>query len=133
MNFELPTAEAFVELRLLAGMSARNIQGVQKGLAHSNYMVTVRDGELLVGMGRIIGDGATTFQIVDVVVHPNYQGKGIGKKIMTALMKWLEAHATPQSYVSLIADGDAKFLYEKFGFKLTTPKSIGMHQLMKTT
>ena len=127
MNFELPTAEEFVNLRLLAGLSARDIRGVKIGLVNSNYMVTFRDGDLLVGMGRIIGDGMTTFQIADMAVHPNYQGKGLGRAIMAELMKWLEENATPNSYVSLIADGDAKFLYEKFGFEVTILYSIGMH------
>lgn len=36
-------------------------------------------------MGRIIGDGGTAFQIVDVCVHPAHQGRGLGKRIMAAL------------------------------------------------
>jgi len=128
MSFESPTAEEFVSLRLLAGMTVRDVQGVEVGLANSNHVVIFRDGELLVGMGRVIGDGATTFQIADIAVDPNYQGQGLGKAIMAELVKWLEENATPDSYVSLIADGDAKFLYEKFGFKATAPHSIGMHR-----
>lgn len=131
MTFELPNAEEFVNLRILAGMSVRSVEGVKIGLVHTNHMVTFRDGELLVGMGRIIGDRATTFQITDVVVHPDYQGKGLGKAIMKELVDWLEENAVPPAYVSLIADGDAKFLYEKFEFKVVTPYSVGMHKLIK--
>ena len=130
MSFELPTAEEFVNLRLLAGMSARDIDGIKVGLINSNHMVVFRDGNLLVGMGRIIGDGMTTFQISDMVVHPEYQGKGLGKAIMTDLMKWLDANTSPYSYVSLVADSEAKFLYEKFGFEDTMPHSIGMQRFM---
>ena len=131
MNFELPTAEEFVNLRLLAGMATRDIEGAKIGLANSNYMVTFRDDDLLVGMGRIIGDGMTTFQITDMAVHPSYQGKGLGRAMMAELMEWLEENATPHSYVSLVADGDAKFLYEKFGFEMTTPYSVGMQKFIK--
>jgi len=131
INVELPTAEEFVNLRLLAGMSVRDVEGVKGGLVNSNHMVTVRAGDLLVGMGRVIGDGMTTFQIADMAVHPKYQGKGIGKMIMSQLMNWLEEHATPHSYVSLVADGDAKFLYEKFGFEMTAPFSLGMYRYIK--
>ena len=128
INFELPTAEEFVNLRLLAKMSARDVRGIEIGLVNSNHVVTFRDGDLLVGMGRVIGDSATTFQITDIAVHPDYQGKGIGKSIMAELINWLEENATPNSYISLVADGDAKSLYEKFGFEVTTPYSIGMHR-----
>ena len=129
-SFELPTAEEFVNLRLLAGMSVRDIAGVKIGLKNSNHVVVIRDGDLLIGMGRIIGDGMTTFQIADMAVHPDYQGKGLGKSIMTELVKWLEENASPHSYVSLIADGNARLLYEKFGFEPTTPHSIGMHRFL---
>ena len=130
MSLNLPTGEEFVNLRLLAGMSIRDSYGATIGLKNSNYVVTFIDEDLLVGMGRIIGDGMTTFQIVDVVVHPNYQGKGLGKAIMTQLINWLSENATPNSYVSLISDGKANFLYEKFGFKETMPNSMGMHMFI---
>ena len=131
MSFSYPTPEEYVNLRVLADMSPRDVEGAKIGLANSNHMVTCRDQGTLVGMGRIIGDQATTFQIVDVAVHPNYQGKGLGKRIMQELMKYLEKNASPNSYVSLLADGDAKYLYEKFGFKLSAPDdSLGMHLFM---
>ena len=131
MNSKWPTAEEFVALRVKAGMTPRDMEGAKIGLLNSNYMVTVRDGDLLVGMGRIIGDGATTFQITDMVVHPNYQGKGLGKKMMGELISWLEENATPNAYVSLIADGDAKYLYKQFGFEDVVPYSIGMQRFIK--
>lgn len=131
MSFDLPTAKEFVDLRVLAGMTARSVEGARQGLPHSNCMVTLRKDKLLIGMGRIIGDGATTFQIADIVVHPDHQGKGLGKTIMTELMKWLEENASPQSYVSLLADGDAKFLYEAFGFVESAPYTVGMQQFLE--
>jgi len=130
MSFDLPTAGEFVNLRSLVGMSGRDIAGAKRGLANSNCMITFRDGKLLIGMGRVIGDGATTFQIADMAVHPNYQGKGIGKAIMKELVDWLEENASPNSYVSLVADGSAKFLYEKFGFIETESDSIGMYRFI---
>ena len=128
--YDIPTAEEFVELRLKAGMSPRDIGGARKGLFNSNFMVIYRDGGKLIGMGRIIGDGATTFQIADMAVDPAYQGQGLGKSMMGELVKWLEVNASPGSYVSLIADGDASYLYEKFGFVPSLPLSQGMHRFI---
>lgn len=47
---------------------------------------------------------------------------------MAALVDELERRAPKGAYVSLIADGDARFLYEKFGFRDTAPVSIGMQR-----
>jgi ribosomal protein S18 acetylase RimI-like enzyme len=82
-------------------------------------------------MGRIIGDGGTAFQVVDICVHPAHQGRGLGRRIMAALTDELERRAPATAYVSLIADGPARFLYEKFGFADTAGHgSIGMYRFM---
>lgn len=44
-------------------------------------------------MGRIVGDGALNFDIVDVAVDPLHQGKGLGRVIMETLVAWLDSHA----------------------------------------
>lgn len=54
-------------------------------------------------MGRIVGDGALNFEIVDVAVDPEHQGKGLGRKIMEALLSWLEQQAPVGAYITLIA------------------------------
>ena len=77
-------------------------------------------------MGRIIGDGGTAFQMVDIALEPAHQGRGLGKAIMAALMDRLNAYAPEGAYVSLIADGDARHLYARYGFEAVMPASIGM-------
>jgi GNAT superfamily N-acetyltransferase len=77
-------------------------------------------------MGRVIGDGGTAFQIVDIAVLPEHQKRGLGKRIVSALVDWLHANAPKSAYVSLIADGPAKDLYAQYGFEPTAPASIGM-------
>ncbi len=77
-------------------------------------------------MGRVIGDGGCNFELVDVAVHPEYQRRGLGYQIMEVLMNDLRANAPKSAYVCLIADRGAPALYEKFGFELTAPDSVGM-------
>ena len=79
-----------------------------------------------IGMGRVIGDGGTAYQAVDIAVLPAHQKKGLGKRIVAALVGWLHANAPKSAYVSLIADGPAKDLYAQYGFKPVMPESIGM-------
>ena len=123
---QTPGVAEFMQLRKEAGLSENELIAATKGLAGTCCAVCVRDDEKLVGMGRVVGDGGCFFQIVDIAVHPDYQRRGIGIQIMTRLMEHLRRTAPKSAYVSLIADGGATKLYEKFGFNLTAPASVGM-------
>lgn len=96
------------------------------GLKNSIFIVTLRDFDKLIGMGRIIGDKGCFYHIMDIAVAPSYQGKGLGKLIMLEINKYLENHVPKTSYVSLIADVPADRLYKKLGFEYSEPKSAGM-------
>lgn len=87
----------------------------------------VKEGDEVIGMGRVIGDGGCFCQVVDICVLPDKQGKGIGKLIMQRITHFIQSKLPQSCYTSLIADGDAAFLYEKFGFKETLPESKGMY------
>ncbi|WP_067838051.1 GNAT family N-acetyltransferase [Amphibacillus sediminis] len=124
-----PDPEAYIQLRREGGMSGKAIEAATIGLKHSLFCVCLYDGDTLVGMGRIIGDGATFFQIVDIVVKPSYQGQGLAKRVMAELMNYLDHHTYTGSYVSLMADTPADQLYKKFGFNYTSPRSVGMAKM----
>ncbi|MCC0577466.1 MULTISPECIES: GNAT family N-acetyltransferase [Streptomyces] len=127
----VPSVEVFRRLRTDAGLSDKAPEAVAIALPNTWYGVILRHEGEPIGMGRIIGDGGTAFQIVDICVHPAHQGRGLGRRIMAALTEELERRAPATAYVSLIADGPARFLYEKFGFADTAGHdSIGMYRLM---
>lgn len=121
-----PGMDDYLRLRVAAGLSPKTREGAAIGLPNSWYGVTIRHAGRAVGMGRVIGDGGTAFQIVDIAVEPEHQGKGLGKRIMSALMERLHSQAPAGAYVSLIADGDARHLYAQYGFEPVMPASIGM-------
>ena len=127
----VPSVEVFRRLRTDAGLSDRHPAAVAAALPNTWYGVVLRHEGEPIGMGRIIGDGGTAFQVVDICVHPAHQGRGLGRRIMAALTEELERRAPATAYVSLIADGPARFLYEKFGFADTAGHgSIGMYRFM---
>lgn len=121
-----PGIDDYRRLRLVSGLSEKTLAAAEAGLPNTWFAVTIRHDGRFVGMGRVIGDGGTAFQIVDIAVEPEHQGKGLGKRIVAALVDHLRANAPASAYVSLIADGDAQFLYAKYGFAPVTPASIGM-------
>ena len=82
-------------------------------------------------MGRVVGDNGLFYQLVDVAVEPDHQGRGLGKTIVRTLMGRLEIVAPAEAYVSLIADGTADLLYAQFGFQSTAPVSIGMARWLR--
>ena len=51
-------------------------------------------------MGRIVGDGALNFEIVDIAVDPAHQGRGLGRIIMENIIRWLDSNAYKGAYVS---------------------------------
>jgi ribosomal protein S18 acetylase RimI-like enzyme len=127
----VPSVAVFRRLRTDAGLSDKAPEAVALALPHTWHGVVLHHEGKPIGMGRIIGDGGTAFQIVDVCVHPAHQGRGLGSRIMAALTKELERLAPATAYVSLVADGPARVLYEKFGFADTaTHDSIGMYRVM---
>ncbi|MEO9336867.1 GNAT family N-acetyltransferase [Mesorhizobium sp. SB112] len=121
-----PDVETYRRLRRISGLSEKSLEAATRGLPNTLFAVTIVSNGEKVGMGRIIGDGGCFYQITDIAVDPAHQGKGLGKMIMKALVDHLRETAPKSAYVSLIADGPAKHLYEKFGFKATAPVSIGM-------
>jgi len=125
---ELPDPETFAALREAAGMPPRSLEGVERGLPNSLYgVIAVHDPtEAVVGMGRIVGDDGTVYQISDMAVHPDHQRQGLGTRLMERLEAYLEETAPPQAYVNLVADVDG--FYENFGFEPTRPASKGMYR-----
>jgi GNAT superfamily N-acetyltransferase len=123
-----PTVQEYCDLRIRVGLSAKSVEAAAAGLPNTRYAVVLEHGGVAIGMGRVIGDGGTAFQITDIAVLPEHQKRGLGKRIVEALVAWLRATAPKSAYISLIADGPARDLYAQYGFKPTTEHgSIGMY------
>lgn len=70
------------------------------------------DREKLVGAARAISDGVSSSAIYDVVVDPAYQGKGIGRRLMDAILEQL-----PKRSVMLVSTHGNEQFYRKLGFR----------------
>lgn len=125
-----PTAEDYIKLRVRSGLSPKSLEAAKKGLPNSLYAVHFKYIDQTVAMGRVIGDGACFFEIVDIAVDPSFQGQGLGKKIMSHIENYLDQAAMVGSYVSMIADKPE--FYKKLGYKLTSPEAQGMYKRLKS-
>jgi len=112
------TPEEFNTLRSSVGWVEIETSLAIKGLEHSAFIVCVRDGERAIGTARIITDYGYTVYIADVIVHPDYQGNGIGREIMSRIMAYIDENIAPgqEKLIALMAAKDKEGFYEKFGF-----------------
>jgi ribosomal protein S18 acetylase RimI-like enzyme len=122
---KVPSVEDFLRLRIISGLTPRPAKAVKKALPNSLFGVHLIIDDKTVGMGRVVGDGALNFEIVDVAVDPQYQGQGLGRLVMQNIMRYLDANAPEGAYITLLAD--VPELYTKFGFVLSRPECEGMH------
>jgi ribosomal protein S18 acetylase RimI-like enzyme len=113
----LPSVEEFNYLRQLAEWPVIDPLRAKKGLENSLFGVCAVDSnQSVIGMGRIAGDDAIYLHILDVIVHPKYQRKGIGKMLMMELLKYAESVAGKNSHIGLMASKGREQFYRDLGF-----------------
>lgn len=93
--------------------SARKPDLLHKALVASHALVTAWDGDRLVGLGNAISDGYLVVYYPHMLVHPDYQGQGIGTRLMQMLMSRYEGFHQHM----LVADGQSIDFYRKCGFE----------------
>ena len=104
---------------------------VEKSLDNDLFSVCLFDDDKLVGIGRIVGDGAIYFYIQDIIVIPSHQGKGIGTLIMNEIESYLNDNAYNNSFIGLMAAEGVQGFYHRFGYKERDNNKPGMSKLMK--
>ncbi len=112
------TAEALAGLRDLAGWQHIVAEQAKKALENTCFSIAAVEEGRVVGIGRLVGDGAMIWYIQDVIVVPEYRRSGVGTAIVQKLMDYVRSEAIPGTSVSvglMAAKGKEPF-YEKFGF-----------------
>lgn len=112
------TGEEYNELRVSVEWRPISEGQAERGLAHTTFLAAVRDGDRIVGMGRMLFDFGYTAYLGDVIVRPEYQGQGIGRQIVQRLIdRTMEAAKEDDKIMFiLVAAKDKEPFYEKFGF-----------------
>jgi GNAT superfamily N-acetyltransferase len=102
-----------------AGQMPRGV--FDRAIAGSLCFGVLKDGTL-VGFARVITDRATFAYVSDVFVDPDCRGRGIGKAIMSAIMRHPELQ---DLRLWLLLTADAHGLYARYGF--SAPAMPGRH------
>lgn len=110
---QITTEEVIALYKANEWSSANKPEQLLAGLRNSHTLVTARINNQLVGLANAISDGHLVVYYPHMLVHPDFQGQGIGRKIMVALQsKYKNFHQQ-----MLTADGKAIDFYKSVGFE----------------
>src|SRR2546428_5683914 len=109
---KIPIDSVVALYKSLGWSSAKKPKLLHNALLGSHSLATAWDGDRLIGLGNAISDGHLVVYYPHLLVHPDYQGRGIGSQLMRMLM------ANYQGFHQhmLVADGRAIEFYRKCGF-----------------
>lgn len=115
--------EQLVHLFEIAAFWARERTKPDLGIAiaHSCPVVTVWAGACLIGFARATSDGVYRATIWDVVIHPDYQGAGLGRKLVQTVLG--HPHVSRVERVYLMTTHQQPF-YERIGFQANSTTTM---------
>lgn len=121
--------EDFQKIRSNVEWNELSFRQVEKALKHSMINVSVFYYSECVGIGRIVGDSVLKGMITDVMVKKEYQGKGVGKLIVTSLISKLNEMVSVGESFQLEASPTAsnRDFYIKCGLKYKPENQDGVY------
>lgn len=124
---ERPEIEKYIKLREKVGWGNIEKEVVETSFNNTIYFVSAYDNEELIGFGRMIGDMSMFLYIQDIMINPDYQGLGIGKKIVISIIENAKKLKNKNQNIRLYlgsVKGKEEF-YRKLGFITREEKGLG--------
>lgn len=121
------SAADFNALTEAVGWGTRDRAVVETALSNTFYSVCAVEGGRLVGYARLIGDKTIFLYVQDVMVRPEYQGMGIGTKLMEKITEKISEckAASPDLRAYLGASKGRESFYRRFGFLTRGEADLG--------
>lgn len=121
----------FEQLQELFNLSAfwaqdRTIKDLETVISNSNPVVTVWDGGKLIGFARANSDGIYRATIWDVVIHQDYQGRGLGAELIKIMLSHPLLAKVEKIY--LMTTHQQKF-YQRMGFVENQTTTMVRHKI----
>ena len=110
------SAKAISDLRASVGWN-RMDESYKNPHLTSYLNISVFDNNKLVAYIDSVSNCVTDAYIQDLMVHPDYQGQGIGTELMNRMISLLKQNHIYM--ISVIFDENLKAFYNKFGFQFT--------------
>ena len=114
------TPEEYLDFRAGTGWPIIKLERVKDLIEHSAFRVRAKMDGKTVGIARVLFDYGYTAYISDVIVKPEFQGKGVGMLMVEHLISKIKQSVDPDDYLKFVlvaAPGKSGF-YEKLGFSI---------------
>jgi GNAT superfamily N-acetyltransferase len=95
----------------------RSIEKIEESIQNS-LCYGVYHNQKQIGFARVVTDRATIYYLCDVCIAEEYRGRGIGKRLIEAIVNSEEL----KGITGLLGTADAHELYAKYGFVRDTVK-----------
>ena len=117
----------YLELRRSVNWPELTDRQAELALVNCMYQISAYDEGKLIGMGRIVGDGAVICYIQDLIVLPEYHGRGVGSALMMHLKNYVSSLATngEQIMLALMCAKGREGFYERCGFIARPTDNLG--------
>ncbi|MDR1020278.1 MAG: GNAT family N-acetyltransferase [Synergistaceae bacterium] len=111
------TADELTDLWRAVGWGEVNGIQAETGVKNSVNAVAKDDGRTI-GCARLVTDGGYQVLLADVMVHPDYQRRGIGTALVKKLLEYLEQKRLPGQwyFISLMSNKGKENFYKQLGF-----------------
>jgi GNAT superfamily N-acetyltransferase len=122
------TVDEFNFLRKSVGWNEIEKNLALKTIKNALFIITAIIDDKIIGLTRVSGDGGYTIFITDVIVLPEYQKKGIGKKLMDKAMNYIKDNFLQNGqsvFVNLMSAKGTELFYKKFGFEERPNDKVG--------
>ncbi|MCL5292089.1 MAG: GNAT family N-acetyltransferase [Actinobacteria bacterium] len=112
-DFSKEDIEQLVELyQELRWTNDRRPSEIAEMLANSTVVLSLWNGRKLIGFARVLSDMVYRATVWDIVVRPEYQGKGLGRELVEAVLNHPRL-ARVEKFWLVTAKPD---FYHRFGF-----------------
>lgn len=106
----------------------RTLEETEAILAQSSRVFSLWEERRLVAFARVLTDFVVRAVIFDVIVHPDDQGKGLGRLLMEKLLTDPSLEKVP---VFFLLTKDKQAFYTKFGFVQSTEHHVDAMLLIR--
>ncbi len=102
----------------------RRLDDLALAIENSEPVITAWDRERLIGFARATSDGIYRATIWDVVIHPDYQGAGLGRRLVETVLGHPKMNRVERVY--LMTTHQQQF-YERIGFEPNTSTTMVLY------
>jgi ribosomal protein S18 acetylase RimI-like enzyme len=105
--------EELSNLYRIAPLGEKKAEHLRVVFSNSRFKCFVFDDGRLIGAGRALADGIDCSYLCDIAVHPDFQGRGLGKALVSKLTELSAGHRK----IILYANPGKEGFYRKLGFR----------------